>query len=126
MITSINQSPYTTNFTARCPEIRDAEWVCRTINHTFPHFSSSKQQVRLINLLKQNRSNINYEKTPQNLTDVYEILESYKPKDKTSKLAKQFSIEYLAPLPGSANELPLSLPLLFLAKPAIPPIAIWQ
>jgi len=89
MITPINQSQYTPNFTARCPEIRDAEWVCRVINHTFPHYSTTKQQVRIINLFKRNRGEIKYEKTPQNLTDVYEILESYKPKDKTSKLAKQ-------------------------------------
>ena len=89
MITPMNQTQYTPSFTARCPQVRDADWVCRVINHTFPHFSSSKQQVRIINLLKRNRSAIKYETTPKTLTDVYEILEKFKPKDKTSKLSKQ-------------------------------------
>ncbi len=89
MITPISQNQYTPTFTAKCPQIRDADWVCHVINRTFPHFSSSKQQVRIINLLKRNRSEIKYEKTPINLTEVYDILENFKPKDKKSKLAQQ-------------------------------------
>lgn len=91
MITPINQSQYTPNFTARCPEIRDAEWVCRVINHTFPHYSTTKQQIRIINLLKRNRSEIKYEKTPKVLAEVYEIFENYIPKITNSKLAKQLT-----------------------------------
>ena len=89
MITPISQSQHSPTFSARCPQVRDADWVCRVINHTFPHFSSSKQQVRIINLLKRNRSTIKYDTTPKTLTDVYDILENFKPKDKTSKLSMQ-------------------------------------
>ncbi len=35
-------SNYNISFTARCPQIRDADWVCRTINNTLPHTSSTK------------------------------------------------------------------------------------
>ena len=89
MITPVNKSQYSQSFTARCPQIKDADWVCHVINQTFPHYSSSKQQVRIINLLKRNRSTIKYDTTPKTLTDVYDILENFKPKDKNSKLTKQ-------------------------------------
>ena len=33
---------YNPSFTAKCPQIRDGEWVCHKINEEFPHFSTSK------------------------------------------------------------------------------------
>jgi len=29
-------------YTGRCPQIRDAEWVCHTVNTAFPHVSTTK------------------------------------------------------------------------------------
>ena len=88
MITPINQPTQTPSFTSRCPQIRDAEWVCRVINHTFPHYSTSKQQVRIINLLKRNRSEIKFDTTPKTIADIYKIISGYKPSNPDSKLAK--------------------------------------
>ncbi len=31
-------------FNARCPQIRDAQWVCQTVKAAFPHFSPSKHK----------------------------------------------------------------------------------
>lgn len=63
-----------TIFNAKCPQIRDADWVCRTIQHTLPHSSTSKHKARIVNFLKCNRSKIIYDQTPSNLAEICEIL----------------------------------------------------
>lgn len=78
-----------TNFSARCPQVRDADWVCRVIQDTLPHFSTTKQQSRIINFLKQNRSIIKYDKTPKTLNDVYEIIAETKLSPQYSSLEKK-------------------------------------
>ena len=74
----VNKTQYTNyspiNFSARCPQVRDADWVCRVISDTLPHFSTTKQQIRIINYLKKHRSIIKYEETPKTLVDVYKII----------------------------------------------------
>lgn len=89
MITKVNQLQYTPSFTAKAPQIRDAEWVCRVINHTFPHYSTSKHQVRIINLLKRNKNEIKYDTNPKTLGDIYNTISKYITKNPDSKLAKQ-------------------------------------
>jgi len=61
-------------FNARCPQIRDADWVCRVINQTLPHSSTSKHQTRIIKFLKSHRDVLKYEWTPRNLAQICEIL----------------------------------------------------
>ena len=39
---NIKNVPNNQNFTARCPQIREAQLVCRKVNSTYPHISVSK------------------------------------------------------------------------------------
>lgn len=79
-----------TSFKSRCPQIRDANWVCRTINHNLPHISATKHQARILNYLKHNRDIIKYDKTPRNLLEVYDILENVQIND-NYKLEKKMA-----------------------------------
>ena len=73
MITSIKPNKSTT-FTSRSPQVRDADWVCRTINHNLPHFSSTKMQPFIENYLKRNASEINYKGELGTLSEIYNFL----------------------------------------------------
>ncbi len=42
----------TTNFTGRCVQVRDAQWVCHTINSNFPHLSSTRYHHASANLIR--------------------------------------------------------------------------
>ena len=79
------------NFSARCPQIRDADWVCRVINETLPHFSTTKHQPRIINFLKKNRNILKYEKTPKTLIDVYKIITGTKIPAENTELRRMLS-----------------------------------
>lgn len=59
MLHSNNNSPIL--FTARCPQIRDAQWVCHTVNTTLPHFSTSKFAPYFKKYI-ENSSYLNYPK----------------------------------------------------------------
>lgn len=65
------------NFGARCPQVRDAEWVCRVINQKIPHYSLSKQQGRMAKYIKDNFNiqGIDYKLTTAN--DIYDFIQNY-------------------------------------------------
>ena len=90
-----------TSFKARCVQVRDADWVCRAINHTLPHHSTTKHQARIIDYLERNKSIIKFDKTPTNQTEVYEILLNTKLPSKYNNIQKflngiKYSLEKLA------------------------------
>lgn len=60
------------NFTSRCPQIRDAQWVSHIVNSTFPHFSATKHQEGIISYLDKN--NLCFCR-PKNLNQAVEYLE---------------------------------------------------
>lgn len=78
-----------TLFKSKCPQVRDAEWVCRTINHTLPHTSTTKHQTRILNFLKNNRNTIKYDRTPQNITEIYKILINNENYEKNQSISKK-------------------------------------
>lgn len=91
---NINNNNNTYSFTARCPQIRDAEWVCRVINNKLPHTSSSKHQPRILNFIKTNKDFFEYQNEPQELCDAYLILlKSYK-HGKPSELSHKIEVLY--------------------------------
>ena len=79
------------NFSARCPQVRDADWVCRVITHSLPHYSTTKQQPRIINFLKKNRSIIKYDETPKTLVDVYKIIVNTKLEPKYKNIERKLA-----------------------------------
>ena len=46
---TISQQIQQPSFTSRCPEIRDAQWVCQKVK-SFPHISSTKVTIPITNL----------------------------------------------------------------------------
>ncbi len=64
------------SFASRCPQIRDAQWVCRTITSQFPHTSSSKFLPQYKSLLEEFSSNLNIKTSdsPKTLADVYNFI----------------------------------------------------
>lgn len=62
-------------FTARCPQVRDADWVCRVINHTMPHFSSTKHQPRITRYLKANNDVLKCDKELKTMSDIYDFID---------------------------------------------------
>ncbi len=60
------------NFTARAPQIKDAEWVSHIVNSTFPHFSTTKHQPGFISFISQNQ---NFARKPKTLQDVLDRIE---------------------------------------------------
>ena len=85
MITSITPNKSST-FTSRCPQVRDADWVCRTINHKLPHFSSTKMQPFIENYLKKNANEINYDGSQNTLSEIYHFLDNIIFKEGNQKL----------------------------------------
>lgn len=77
---------YSQNFNARCSQVRDAEWVCRTINHNLPHFSSTKMQPIIENYLKKNASEINYKGGLTTLSETHNFLSDIIFKEGNQKL----------------------------------------
>ena len=78
--------PYSPNFNARCARVRDANWVCQTINHKFPHFSSTKMQPYIENYLKKNATEIGYEGGLNTLSEIYNFLDDIIFKEGNQKL----------------------------------------
>lgn len=70
-ISNSTQNQYC-NFTARAPQIKDAEWVSHIVNSTFPHFSTTKHQLRFISYLSKKQ---NFARKPKNLQDVLDRIE---------------------------------------------------
>ena len=66
---------FNTSFNARCVQVRDADWICRTITKELPHFSSTKMQPFIDKYLKKNASEINYDGSPQTLSEIYNFLD---------------------------------------------------
>ena len=62
----LNNNNYT--FTSRCPEIRDAEWVCHTINCTIPYFSTSKFKPAFEKFLRKIDKKCAKEKSPMDMS----------------------------------------------------------
>lgn len=79
----------TPHFTAKCVQIRDADWVCHKINKTFPHFSLSKHEARIIDFINKNKKLINPVFEPTNIIDAYEILEKIKKNKKNKSIYKK-------------------------------------
>lgn len=50
----MNNTDYNINFTARNPQIRDAQWVSHTVNAYFPHLSSTRIRPKIEMLIKNN------------------------------------------------------------------------
>ena len=75
MITSIKPNKSTT-FTSRCPQVRDADWVCRRINQRFPHFSSTKMQPFVEKFLERNSDVLNFTEPLENLSEIYHFLDN--------------------------------------------------
>ena len=42
------------SFSARNPQIRDAQWVCQTVNSNFGHISTTKIRPKIEHLIKLN------------------------------------------------------------------------
>ena len=61
-------------FTARCPQVRDADWVCRVINHAMP-YSSTKHQPRIIRYLKAHEAILPCKKELNTMSDIYDFLD---------------------------------------------------
>ena len=62
-------------FTARCPQVRDADWVCRVINQRLPHFSSTKHQPRITRYLKANNDVLKCDKELKTMSDIYDFID---------------------------------------------------
>lgn len=64
------------SFTSRCPQVRDAQWVCHTINSRFPHSSTSKLLPQYKSLLAEflNNMNIEVSEFPKTLNDIYDCI----------------------------------------------------
>ena len=60
----------TINHKARCVQIRDADWVCRTITQKLPHFSTTKQQPRIEKFLLQHAEVLKIDKPFNTLSDM--------------------------------------------------------
>lgn len=63
------------NFGARCVQVRDADWVCRTINHKFPHFSSTKYTPIIDKYLKKHGDIIKYKGDFQKFSELTDFLD---------------------------------------------------
>lgn len=42
------------NFTGRCPQVRDAQWVCHVVNTAFPHVSTTRFSAPMYKLKQEN------------------------------------------------------------------------
>ena len=42
------------NFSGRCPQIRDAQWVCHIVNTAYPHVSSTRFSAPMYRLKQEN------------------------------------------------------------------------
>ena len=42
------------NFTGRCPQVRDAQWVCHVVNTAYPHVSSTRFSAPMYRLKQEN------------------------------------------------------------------------
>lgn len=71
------------NFTARCPQIRDSQWICHTVNSILPHFSTTKFFPMFNKVLKKTFPNWYKKKPlPQNIPEFYYQLKSINLSDK--------------------------------------------
>lgn len=77
------QSNYT--FTARCPQVRDADWVCRVINHAMPN-SSTKHQPRIMRYLKANENILPCQDKLNTMADIYNFLDDIQFTEKHSAI----------------------------------------
>ena len=66
------KSNYT--FTARCPQVRDADWVCRVINHAMP-YSSTKHQPRIMRYLKAHEDILPCSDKLNTMADIYNFID---------------------------------------------------
>lgn len=51
---SVNSSQNNLLFTSRCPEVRDAQWVCQKVKNTFPHISTTKISAKMADIEEAN------------------------------------------------------------------------
>lgn len=72
-----NKSNNSPKFTARCPQIRDSQWVCHAVNSTLPHFSTTRFFPMFNKVLKKTFPN-RYKKKPlpKDIIIFYNKLES--------------------------------------------------
>ncbi len=61
------------SFTARCPQIKDAEWVSHIVNSTFPHFSATKHKPIFISYVEKDQTYIRKLKSLQDTIDRIEL-----------------------------------------------------
>ena len=53
MIIQQNLNSYSPTYTAKCPQLKDSEWVCNKITQTLPHFSVTKHQPVMKNIARK-------------------------------------------------------------------------
>ncbi len=92
MITTTNPQPYTPSFSARCKQVRDADWVCHILNQTLPHSSVTKHQIRIINFVKKNKKLLDFANDPNNLSEAYEILKRTQKTPQNKSIIKKIYI----------------------------------
>lgn len=56
VIPGMNSVSNNINFTARCPQVRDAQWVCHVVNTAFPHVSSTRLSAPMYKLKSENEN----------------------------------------------------------------------
>lgn len=61
------------SFTARCPQIKNAEWVSHIVNSTFPHFSATKHKPIFISYVEKDQTFIRKLKSLQDTIDRIEL-----------------------------------------------------
>lgn len=88
MVNAINNN---VTFKARCPQIRDAQWVSHTVNTELPHFSITKFEPMIKKFVIKT---LNPQKEPENLIDIcmlIEPLERFMNNNKTMTLIEKFA-----------------------------------
>lgn len=85
-----------TTFTARNQYIKDAQWVCHTINSKFPHFSTTKHIPTYKNLIIEHPNFVRNSSMPETMKDILEFIQiltvhPLKPYQITSDKIKQNS-----------------------------------
>ena len=69
-----NNSAY---FTAHCVQIRDAQWVCNTLNQTLPHFSTSKFKPFIERKFRKSLKSFVREKSPIDMITLCSFLDAF-------------------------------------------------
>lgn len=50
----MNNFSYNINFTSKCSQVKDAQWVCHVVSTAFPHISTTRLSAPMFKLKKEN------------------------------------------------------------------------